>query len=192
MSETDRQAAENARILERAIAAMERVQSAAGEIDQIVGFIDGLAFQTNMLALNASIEAGRAGEAGKGFDVVANAVRALAERSAEAARNIKVLTDRSSEEVRAGAQLVLNSGDAMKAIITKVSDGSVLVGEIAASADDQTAGIVQVREAIASIDEMTQKNVAMGEQCNAAARLLRAEADRLQALVNRFDAAVAA
>lgn len=145
-----------------------------------------------MLALNASIEAGRAGEAGKGFDVVANAVRALAERSAEAARNIKVLTDRSSEEVRAGAQLVLNSGDAMKAIITKVSDGSVLVGEIAASADDQTAGIVQVREAIASIDEMTQKNAAMGEQCNAAARLLRAEADRLQALVNRFDAAVAA
>lgn len=192
MSETDRQAAENARILERAIAAMERVQSAAGEIDQIVGFIDGLAFQTNMLALNASIEAGRAGEAGKGFDVVANAVRALAERSAEAARNIKVLTDRSSDEVRAGAQLVLNSGDAMKAIITKVSDGSVLVGEIAASADDQTAGIVQVREAIASIDEMTQKNAAMGEQCNAAARLLRAEADRLQALVNRFDAAVAA
>jgi methyl-accepting chemotaxis protein len=192
MSETDRQAAENARILERAIAAMERMQSAAGEIDQIVGFIDGLAFQTNMLALNASIEAGRAGEAGKGFDVVANAVRALAERRPEAARNIKVLTDRSSDEVRAGAQLVLNSGDAMKAIITKVSDGSVLVGEIAASADDQTAGIVQVREAIASIDEMTQKNAAMGEQCNAAARLLRAEADRLQALVNRFDAVVAA
>lgn len=192
MTETDRQAAENARILEDAVAAMGRVQEAAGEIDKIVGFIDGLAFQTNMLALNASIEAGRAGEAGKGFDVVANAVRALAERSADAARHIKALTDRSSEQVRAGAQLVLNSGDAMKDIIAKVSNGNALVGEIAASAADQTAGIVQVREAIASIDEMTQKNAAMGEQCNAAARLLRAEADRLQALVNRFDAAAAA
>ncbi len=192
MTETDRQAGENARILEDAVAAMARVQEAASEIDQIVGFIDGLAFQTNMLALNASIEAGRAGEAGKGFDVVANAVRALAERSADAARNIKALTDRSSEEVRAGARLVLSSGDAMKDIITKVSDGNALVGEIAGTAADQTAGIVQVREAIASIDEMTQKNAAMGEQCNAAARLLRAEADRLQALVGRFDAAAAA
>lgn len=192
MTETDRQAAENARILEDAVAAMGRVQEAAGEIDKIVGFIDGLAFQTNMLALNASIEAGRAGEAGKGFDVVANAVRALAERSADAARHIKALTDRSSEQVRAGAELVLSSGDAMKAIIAKVSNGNALVGEIAASATDQTAGIVQVREAIASIDEMTQKNAAMGEQCNAAARLLRAEADRLQALVCRFDAPIAA
>ncbi len=192
MGDTDRQAAANARTLEDAITAMSRVQGAADEIAQIVGFIDGLAFQTNMLALNASIEAGRAGEAGKGFDVVANAVRDLAERSAEAARNIKTLTDRSSEEVRGGAQLVLSSGDAMKEIMTKLANGNALIGEIAGSAVAQTAGIVQVQEAISSIDEMTQKNAAMGEQCNAAARLLRAEADRLQSLVDRFDAARAA
>lgn len=192
MTETDRQAADNARILEDAIAAMARVQEAAGKIDQIVGLIDGLAFQTNMLALNASIEAARAGAAGKGFDVVANAVRALAERSAEAARTIRSLTDRSSAEVRVGTDLVVRSGGAMKDIIAKVADGSALVSEIASTAADQTAGIVQVQEAIASIDDMTQKNAAMGEQCNAAARLLRAEADRLQALVNRFETRAAA
>ena len=172
-----------------AIEAMSGIERGAEAIAQITNVIDGIAFQTNLLALNAGVEAARAGDAGKGFAVVANEVRALAQRCSDAARDIKQLIQDSNAHVEGGVILVRESGDALNQIMERVGNISGLIEMIAESASDQAEGVQQINTTISSIDRMTQQNAAMGEECNAAARILKSEADRLRGLVGRFELA---
>ncbi|MFO1260378.1 MAG: HAMP domain-containing methyl-accepting chemotaxis protein [Sphingomonadaceae bacterium] len=172
-----------------AIEAMSGIERGAEAIAQITNVIDGIAFQTNLLALNAGVEAARAGDAGKGFAVVANEVRALAQRCSDAARDIKTLIQDSNAHIDGGVVLVRESGEALNQIMERVSNISGLIEMIAESANDQAEGVQQINTTISSIDRMTQQNAAMGEECNAAARILKSEADRLRGLVGRFELA---
>ncbi|MBP6030741.1 MAG: HAMP domain-containing protein [Sphingobium sp.] len=178
---------ENGETVRRAILAMGQIEESAQGIAQIINVIDGIAFQTNLLALNAGVEAARAGDAGKGFAVVANEVRALAQRCTDAARDIKALIQKSNAHIEGGVGLVRESGDALQQIMDRVSNISGLIEMIAESATDQSEGVQQISVTIGSIDRMTQQNAAMGEECNAAARILKNEADRLCSMVERFD-----
>jgi methyl-accepting chemotaxis protein len=173
-------------VVRGAVSAMGEIERSSTEISQIIGVIDEIAFQTNLLALNAGVEAARAGEAGRGFAVVASEVRALAQRSAEAAKEIKTLINASSQQVRQGVQMVGQTGDALVAIVTRVAEIHSLVTEISASAHEQSTGLVQVNTAVNQMDQMTQQNAAMVEQSTAAARSLRSEAGELSGLVDRF------
>lgn len=186
MGQAEQAALENAEVVRSAVAAMGRIEHSAQGIAQIIEVIDNIAFQTNLLALNASIEAARAGEAGKSFAVVAEEVRALAQRSAEAARDIKELITESVAQVDGGVVLVGQTGEALEAIMVRVSDVSRLVETIAGAAGEQAMGLTQINSAIGTMDHMTQQNAAMGEECSAAARLLSQEADRLSNLVDAF------
>lgn len=170
-----------------AIEAMSGIENSAQAIAQITNVIDGIAFQTNLLALNAGVEAARAGDAGKGFAVVANEVRALAQRCSDAARDIKTLIQDSNTHVEGGVGLVRESGEALNQIMERVGNISGLIEMIAESAHDQADGVQQINATIGSIDRMTQQNAAMGEECNAAARILKSEADRLKDMVGRFE-----
>lgn len=192
MADAQRRADDNATIVQEAMAAMAQIEHGAQEIAQIISVIDGIAFQTNLLALNAGVEAARAGEAGQGFAVVANEVRALAQRSADAARDIKELISRSTEQVNGGVALVGRSGEAMAGIMERVSSVTQSIARIADAAREQAEGVRQVNSSIGSMDDMTQQNAAMGEECNAAARLLHEESGRLTELVRRFDLGAAA
>lgn len=187
MGDAERDANENAHIVRNAVDAMSGIEQSSQSIAQIVDVIDDLAFQTNLLALNASVEAARAGEAGKSFAVVAEEVRALAQRSASSAMDIKALINESKAQVDGGVVLVGKTGEALEQIMTRVTDVSHLITRIASAAGDQALGLGQVNTAMGSMDHMTQQNAAMGEQCNAAARMLSHEADRLSGLVRRFD-----
>jgi methyl-accepting chemotaxis protein len=148
--------------------------------------IDGIAFQTNLLALNAGVEAARAGDAGKGFAVVASEVRALAQRSADAAKDVKERITASTEQVSAGVQLVGETGQALGRIISKVGEIDGLVSNIAASAEQQATGLQQINVAVSEMDGVTQQNAAMVEEATAAARSLAAEADQLARHIGRF------
>ena len=148
--------------------------------------IDGIAYQTNLLALNASVEAARAGDAGRGFAVVAAEVRALAQRSADAAQDVKTRIMASSEQVQEGAALVVETGDALTRIIDRIGEVSTLVTTIASSAEKQAQSLQQVNVAVAEIDEVTQRNAAMVEQATAAARSLADEASALAGEVSHF------
>ncbi|MGA1288622.1 MAG: methyl-accepting chemotaxis protein, partial [Rubrivivax sp.] len=152
----------------------------------IIGVIDGIAFQTNILALNAAVEAARAGEQGRGFAVVAGEVRSLAQRSAEAAREIKGLIGTSVAKVGAGSQLVQDAGTTMQEIVASVQRVSDIIGDITAAATEQTGGITQVNAAITQLDQMTQQNAALVEQSAAAAESLREQAGRLTQAVDTF------
>ncbi|AGH48993.1 methyl-accepting chemotaxis sensory transducer [Sphingomonas sp. MM-1] len=186
VGEAQTDATEGGRVVREAIEAMDGIERSAQEIAQIIGVIDGIAFQTNLLALNAGVEAARAGDAGKGFAVVANEVRALAQRSADAAKDIKGLIDSSSKQVESGVHLVGQTGQALERIVTKVAEIAALASEISASAETQAANMLQVNNAVADMDKMTQQNAAMVEQTTAAAHSLESEAEELTKLVHRF------
>jgi methyl-accepting chemotaxis protein len=182
----DREAGEGGEVVRRAIEAMAAIELSAQEIGQIISVIDGIAFQTNLLALNAGVEAARAGEAGKGFAVVATEVRALAQRSADAAQSIKALITTSGEQVGAGVDLVRESGTRLEAIVRRIGEISALIGGIAGSATRQAANLGEINGAMREMDRMTQQNAAMVEESSAATRSLAAEAVRLNELVATF------
>jgi methyl-accepting chemotaxis protein len=181
-----REASAGGEVVVRAVAAMGDIQSSSAQVTQIVDVIDAIAFQTNLLALNAGVEAARAGDAGKGFAVVANEVRALAARSAEAAKDIKGLIGQSAQQVANGVKLVSETGEALERIVAQVGAITELVTAITTSADTQANSITQVNSAVAEMDQMTQQNAAMVEQSTAAARSLSEKAGELAALVQRF------
>jgi methyl-accepting chemotaxis protein len=180
------EAEKSAEVVRSATEAMGAIEASAEQISQIIGVIDEIAFQTNLLALNAGVEAARAGEAGRGFAVVASEVRGLAQRSAEAAKEIKMLISASAANVRQGVDLVAATGAALAAIRERIIRIDVLVGEIAVSAQEQATGLSQVNAAINQMDQVTQQNAAMVEEATAAAANVRHEADELVARVSRF------
>ncbi len=179
-------ATEGGHIVKNAVIAMTSIDRSSGEIEQIINVIDGIAFQTNLLALNAGVEAARAGDAGKGFAVVASEVRALAQRSADAAQDIKALIAQSASHVGSGVTLVGKAGTALDDIVNRVNDVTVRVQQIALMSQEQAAGIEQVNAAISDMDQTTQRNAAMVEQSTAAARNLLSQADQLAEMVGRF------
>jgi methyl-accepting chemotaxis protein len=173
-------------VVGKAIAAMGQIEGSAQQITQIIGVIDEIAFQTNLLALNAGVEAARAGEAGRGFAVVATEVRALAQRSADAAKEIKGLISASTTHVGEGVHLVGETGRALERIGAEVARINALVMEIAASAQEQAVGLEQVNTAVNQMDQVTQQNAAMVEESTAASHSLVREADNLTELMSRF------
>jgi methyl-accepting chemotaxis protein len=173
-------------VVREAVAAMGEIEASARQITQIIGVIDEIAFQTNLLALNAGVEAARAGEAGRGFAVVASEVRALAQRSAEAAKEIKTLIATSTSQVGRGVKLVGETGEALTGIVTKVTQIDGLISEIALSSQEQATGLSQVNTAVNQMDQVTQQNAAMVEEATAAAANLRSESQELTRLVGRF------
>ncbi len=168
------------------VSTMKGIEDSSRRIAEIVGTIDGIAFQTNILALNAAVEAARAGEQGRGFAVVASEVRSLAQRSADAAREIKALIGASVERVDAGSQLVHEAGSTMTEIMASVQRVTDIIGEISAAAGEQSSGIGQVNGAVTQLDQMTQQNAALVEQSAAAAESLREQAERLAGVVGTF------
>lgn len=183
---THRQASEGGEVVRRSVAAMAAIEASAQEISQIITVIDGIAFQTNLLALNAGVEAARAGEAGKGFAVVATEVRALAQRSADAAQNIKVLIETSTAQVGQGVSLVGETGERLGGIVDQVAKVDALITRIAQAASSQAESLGNVNLAVADMDRMTQANAAMVEQSSAATHSLSTEAERLTQLVSSF------
>lgn len=173
-------------IVTKTVAAMGAIENSARQIGQIIGVIDEIAFQTNLLALNAGVEAARAGEAGRGFAVVASEVRALAQRSAEAAREIKALITTSDAHVGEGVELVGKTGTALREIISQINEINTFVEEIARSAQDQASALTEVNIAINQMDQMTQQNAAMVEETTAATHNLANESQELTRLVSRF------
>jgi methyl-accepting chemotaxis protein len=173
-------------IVRDAVSAMQAIEGSSSQINQIIGVIDEIAFQTNLLALNAGVEAARAGEAGRGFAVVASEVRALAQRSAEAAKEIKTLISASTTQVGSGVKLVGQTGEALQRIVDRVAEIDGLVTEIAASAQEQAVGLAQVNTAVNQMDQVTQQNAAMVEQSTAASHSLAQEAEALQTSVAQF------
>jgi len=173
-------------VVRNAVDAMGRIERSSQQIGQIIGVIDEIAFQTNLLALNAGVEAARAGDAGRGFAVVAAEVRALAQRSADAAKEIKGLIASSSSEVSGGVKLVAETGEALTQIIAQVAQINDLVVEIAAGAQEQATSLHQVNSAVTEMDESTQQNAAMAEQTSAAGGSMTQEAGRLAALTAQF------
>jgi methyl-accepting chemotaxis protein len=165
---------------------MDAIAQSSKQITDIIGVIDEIAFQTNLLALNAGVEAARAGEAGRGFAVVASEVRSLAQRSSEAAKEIKGLINTSSEHVEDGVKFVGESGAALKRIVDQVVQINALVSEMAKAAEQQSTGIEQVNAAVGQMDEVTQQNAAMVEESTAASRNLAGETQVLSSLVDFF------
>ena len=173
-------------VVAQVVANMEGIAHASRKIADIIGVIDGIAFQTNILALNAAVEAARAGEQGRGFAVVASEVRSLAQRSAEAAKEIKSLIVDSTEKVDAGARLVSDAGVTMQDIVTAIQRVTDTMAEISTSAAEQSDGISQVNQAVTQLDNMTQQNAALVEESAAAAASLRQQADHLTQVVSVF------
>jgi methyl-accepting chemotaxis protein len=173
-------------VVQEAVAAMGEIERSAGQISQIIGVIDDIAFQTNLLALNAGVEAARAGDAGRGFAVVASEVRALAQRSADAAKEIKALIHASTQLVGRGVGFVDETGRSLARIAAQVSEINTVVAEIAHSAREQATGLAQVNTAVNQIDQATQQNAAMVSQSNAANRAFVRDAEALAMLTSRF------
>jgi methyl-accepting chemotaxis protein len=186
VSGTKASAEESSKVVSEAMQAMSRIEAASSEIGKIINVIDEIAFQTNLLALNAGVEAARAGEAGKGFAVVAQEVRELAGRAAGAAKDIKALIVRSSDEVRSGVQLVTATGDALGRIAADVDRINDIVKAISTAANEQATGIGEINTAISQMDHMTQQNAAMVEQTSAASHTLAQDAKSLTGLISQF------
>ena len=178
-------------VVREAIVAVNEIEASAQQIGQIIGVIDEIAFQTNLLALNAGVEAARAGDAGRGFAVVASEVRALAQRSADAAREIKALISTSTRQVGRGVKLVDETGASLSRIVGQVEHISGIVAEIAHSAQEQATALHEVNTAINQMDQVTQQNAAMVEQSTAASHGLAEETQSLSSLVARFKVAEA-
>jgi len=181
-----RQATDGADVVGQVMTAMEEIKSTSTRISDINNVIDEIAFQTNLLALNAAVEAARAGEQGRGFAVVAGEVRALAQRSAAAAREIKDLIADSVEKVSTGSELADESGRRLQEIVATVNEASSLIVDIAAATEEQAAGISQVNSAIAEMDSVTQQNTMLVEQVAEASTILKSRAATLQQLIQFF------
>ncbi len=179
-------AAGGGQVVADAVTAMGRIEGSSQKIGDIVGMIDEIAFQTNLLALNAAVEAARAGDAGKGFAVVAQEVRNLAQRSAQASKEIKTLIAQSTGEVKNGAELVKGAGKTLEEILTSVRRVADIVAEIASASTEQASGIDQVNQAITQMDEMTQQNAALVEESTAAAHSLEDQSRELNRLMGFF------
>jgi methyl-accepting chemotaxis protein len=179
-------AAKGGAVVGEVVSTMDQISASSRKIADIIGVIDGIAFQTNILALNAAVEAARAGEQGRGFAVVAGEVRSLAQRSAQAAREIKGLIGESVEKVETGSKLVNDAGQTMSDIVAQVKRVTDLIGEITSSTLEQSNGIGQVNQAVTQLDQMTQQNAALVEQSAAAAESLREQAEKLARAVAIF------
>ena len=173
-------------VAHKAIEAMTGIDKSSKQVSQIIGVIDEIAFQTNLLALNAGVEAARAGDAGCGFAVVASEVRGLAQRSAEAAKEIKGLISTSAAQVNQGVQLVEETAKALERIVAQVNEINTVVAAIAASAQEQATGLRQVNTAVTQMDQTTQQNAAMVEESTAASHALSQETTQLSGLVGQF------
>ena len=180
-------AEQSGEVVRRAVTAMGQISKSANEISSIIGVIDEIAFQTNLLALNAGVEAARAGEAGKGFAVVAQEVRELAQRSANAAKEIKVLINASNQQVQDGVQLVGDTGKALEVIVGEVQEINRHVAAIVESAHEQSSGLQQINTAVNQMDQDTQKNAAMVEESTAASHGLAKEVASLNELLAQFN-----
>jgi methyl-accepting chemotaxis protein len=187
----DEDAKKSALVVRQAVEAMDAIAKSAQQIGQIIGVIDEIAFQTNLLALNAGVEAARAGDAGRGFAVVASEVRALAQRSAEAAKEIKGLISSSAAQVDGGVKLVAETGKSLERIMTQVADINGIIVDIASGAQEQATGLQQVNTAINQMDQVTQQNAAMVEETTAASHSLSEETGRLSDLVGQFQVGAA-
>jgi methyl-accepting chemotaxis protein len=165
---------------------MQGIESASRRIEEITGLIDSIAFQTNILALNAAVEAARAGEHGRGFGVVATEVRALAQRSAQASREIRELIENAVQQVQGGARLASEAGEAMQQIVGSVQALTARVDGISRTADTQSRELLQLSAAIAEVDRTTQENAALVEQNAAASESLRVQADRMRRSVDAY------
>ena len=179
-------AARGGEVVARVVSTMDEINSSSKRIADIIGVIDGIAFQTNILALNAAVEAARAGEQGRGFAVVASEVRSLAQRSAQAAKEIKALIGVSVDKVQGGSELVADAGRTMQEIVTSVQRVADIIGEISAASGEQSEGIGQVNVTVIQLDQMTQQNAALVEQSAAAAESLKDQAEKLAGLVSTF------
>ncbi|MDD2925096.1 methyl-accepting chemotaxis protein [Rhodoferax sp.] len=173
-------------VVREVVSTMEEINHSSRKIADIIGVIDGIAFQTNILALNAAVEAARAGEQGRGFAVVASEVRGLAQRSAEAAKEIKMLINTSVDKVASGTQLVSDAGATMNDIVQSVRKVAEVINEITATSGEQSAGISEINSAIGNLDQMTQQNAALVEQSAAAAESMRGQASQLAQAVSVF------
>ena len=173
-------------VMRQVVTNMSEIDAASRKINEIIGVIDGIAFQTNILALNAAVEAARAGEQGRGFAVVAGEVRSLAQRSANAAREIKGLIGSSTERVEVGSRLVQEAGASMQGIVEGVERVTQIIREITQAADQESDGIGLVSQAVGKLDQMTQQNAALVEQSAAAAEHLKGQAETLAEVVGRF------
>ena len=179
-------AANGGEVVASAVDAMSKIEDSSKQITEIVGMIDEIAFQTNLLALNAAVEAARAGEAGKGFAVVATEVRALAQRSGRASKEIKDLISNSDSQVRDGVGLVQKAGTSLEEIVTSVKKVADIISDIAAASKEQASGIDEVGTAVSNMDEMTQQNAALVEETTAALHSTTAQVDDLKKLVSFF------
>ena len=186
MDETRLGMEDSGRIVRGAVEAMDEIDRSAGQITQIIGVIDDIAFQTNLLALNAGVEAARAGEAGKGFAVVASEVRALAQRSSQAAREIKALIGNSADQIRRGVDQVNRTGAALEQVVARAAEMAQMVSSIAASAAEQARGLSEINFGVAQLDQVTQQNAVMAEDAGTTTRDMGLQADGLAQLVARF------
>jgi methyl-accepting chemotaxis protein len=173
-------------VVGQVVQTMTRISESSRRISEIVSVIDGIAFQTNILALNAAVEAARAGEQGKGFAVVAGEVRTLAQRSAQAAREVKDLIEQSSSNVESGAEQVRAAGDTMQEIVASVQRVTQIMAEITEASTEQSVGIDQINGAVTQMDDVTQQNAALVEEAAAAASSLEEQAKRLAATAAFF------
>ena len=173
-------------VVQEVVAAMRDISDSSRQVGEIVGVIDAIAFQTNILALNAAVEAARAGEQGRGFAVVAGEVRTLAQRSAQAAHEIKHLIGTSATRVQQGSELADRAGTSMAEVVQSIRRVTDLMGEISSASDEQSTGVIQVGQAVSQMDQATQQNAALVEQSAAAAASLRMQAQQLEQAVEIF------
>ncbi|WIY24587.1 methyl-accepting chemotaxis protein [Parasedimentitalea psychrophila] len=186
VNEAKQEAEESGKVVQDAVSAMTEIEGSARYISQIIGVIDDISFQTNLLALNAGVEAARAGDAGRGFAVVASEVRILAQRSSDAATEIKALIDDSSKQVERGVVLVSKAGVALNTIVDRVGTISHLVSEMAVGSVNQSTGLAEINIGVTQLDQVTQQNAAMVEQATAASHILNSDASKLSRLVAHF------
>ncbi|MDR3375915.1 MAG: PAS domain S-box protein [Ancalomicrobiaceae bacterium] len=180
-------ASEGGQVVSHAVDAMSKIESSSRKISDIIGVIDEIAFQTNLLALNAAVEAARAGDAGRGFAVVASEVRSLAQRSSEAAKDIKALIVESGGQVKDGVKLVNDAGSSLHQIVDSVKRVTDIVSEIASASKEQAIGVEEINKAVAQMDEMTQQNSALVEENAAACRMLQQQAEDMSQRMSTFE-----